>query len=91
MKNENVKTASELDKMDAEKASEAQSIIEKLLNHAPVETFRNCLDDLQTSFMCFDPAADDSKARNEKVFCVNTLKFILNEVEKYRVKFEPEQ
>lgn len=57
----------------------AQRIVQSLLNHEP-EEFLITLDNLLTSFMCFDPAADDSKERNEKVYCVNALKYHINKV-----------
>lgn len=62
----------------------AQRIVQSLLNHEPVELL-NTLDNLLTSFMCFDPAADDSKERNEKVYCVNTLKYHINKVSAYQI------
>ena len=54
-------------------------VIKMFLQHDP-EGFIKPLDDLITSFMCFDSAADCSKERNEKVYCVNSLKHHINRI-----------
>jgi cell division septum initiation protein DivIVA len=61
---------------------EAHKILVSLMNHEANE-FIGTLDDLLTGYMCFDPAADDSNERNEKVCCVNVLKYHINKVSFY--------
>lgn len=65
---------------DSPTGGNAQRIIEIFLEQQDTEAFKNTLDDLLSSFMCFDPAADCSKERNEKVYCVNILKHHINQV-----------
>lgn len=60
----------------------AHTILERYFDQG-ADGFNSTLDDLLISYMCFDPAADDSKNRNEKAYAITIIKHHINQTSAY--------